>query len=334
MRSFRLSPRRGFTLIELLVVIAVIGILIALLLPAVQAAREAGRRAQCVNNLRQIGLALHNHESACGFFPIGCESKVTSAYPTVPSYYYRWSAFAMLTPYLEQSAIYNKLNLDVPLICTGVFPPPSVHPDNAPLVKQELDVFRCPSDFHPRISPDWGPTNYVMCQGSGKNGGAYADSDGLFNTVRPTYIREIHDGTSNTAAFSESLVSLGKTPGTLAGALADGEVGDVIVSLRTRLDDAMCNNPSQSTAYTRGERWADGGQTCSGYNHYLPPNSGKPDCSSSPFGFWKAARSLHPGLVNICLADGSTRSVSQRVDIEVWRRVGGKDDGQPVPPYF
>src|SRR3954471_23228692 len=107
--------RRGFTLIELLVVIAIIGVLVALLLPAVQAAREAARRIHCTNNLKQVGIALHNYHAATGSFPVGF------LYPTVPvptttsPLQYRWSALAQMAPYLEQSNLYNALNFDFPV---------------------------------------------------------------------------------------------------------------------------------------------------------------------------------------------------------------------------
>jgi len=324
---------RGFTLIELLVVIAIIGILIGMLLPAVQAAREAARRASCQNNLRQIALAMHNHESSRRCFPSAYESKVTAAYPAVPAYYYRWSAFALLTPYLEQSVIYNKLNLDVPLICAGVFPAPSIHPDNVDAVALEVGTFRCPSDPAPRMSADWGPSSFVVCHGSGRNGGAYADSDGVFYGNSRTRMADIVDGTSNTAALCETLVSSGKPAGTLATAMAAGETRDVIVSIRARLDDVVCTTPSQPTDYHRGQAWADGGQTCTGYNHYLAPNAPAPDCSSSPFGFWKGARSQHPGGVNLVLTDGSVRFAANTVDLGIWRIVGSRADGQPVTDY-
>jgi prepilin-type N-terminal cleavage/methylation domain-containing protein/prepilin-type processing-associated H-X9-DG protein len=324
---------RGFTLVELLAVIAIVGILIAMLLPAVQAAREAARRASCQNNLKQIGLALHNHESARGFFPAACERKVTGMFPTVPHYYYRWSALAMLTPYLEQSVIYNKVNLQVPLLCIGVLPPPSIYPDNVEPVRCDVGLFHCPSDPRARISVDWGPTNIVVCHGSGTNGGIYASADGIFSIGFVTRIADISDGTSQTVAASETLIASGQPAATLASAIAAREVDQVIVSLSTPLSDSACTSPSKPTDYHRGERWADGGQTYTGYNHYFPPNAPQPDCSSSPFGFWKAARSHHPGGVNVLLADGSGRFVANSIDLSVWRNLGSRADGQPIGDF-
>ncbi len=326
-------PRKGFTLVELLVVIAIIGILIGLLLPAVQAAREAARRFSCANNLKQIGLALHNHELVRKCFPSAYDSKVTAAYPTVASYYYRWSAFACLTPYMEQSVIYDKLNLDVPLLCAGVIPPPSIHPDNVEWVKLEVPTFRCPSDPGRRISDHWGPTSYAVCFGSGRNGGKYTDSDGLFYGDSHTKFADILDGTSNTVAISEAFISLGKPNETLATAIAAGETKYVIASTMGPLSDAICTDPARTTTYLRGQAWADGGQTSSGYNHYLPPNSPWSDCSASNWGFRKAARSFHPGGVNVVLADGSVRFTSETIDLAIWNILGSRADGQPFSDF-
>ena len=141
--------RRGFTLVELLVVIAIIGILIALLLPAVQAAREAARRMNCSNNLKQIALAAHNFHDSHKALPIGSPSKTCPGFETIPGWQYRWGPLAMLTPYLEQFNVYDSLNLDVPLYGhTGIYRGPGygVHSSNHVPLAQEIDFFYCPSD--------------------------------------------------------------------------------------------------------------------------------------------------------------------------------------------
>ena len=112
-RGTSIRTSAGFTIVELLVVVAVIGVLIALLLPAVQAARESARRMNCLSNLKQLGLALHHFESANKHYPTGAESREYAASPNHAYNFYRWSTFAHLTPYLEQTSIYKALDLSV-----------------------------------------------------------------------------------------------------------------------------------------------------------------------------------------------------------------------------
>src|SRR5262249_3851998 len=137
-----LKSRRGFTLIELLVVIAIIAVLIALLLPAVQAAREAARRSQCVNNLKQIGLALHNYESGNGAFPPGNVTARRGYTDPTLSQWTSWSPHAMLLPYLEQTALYNAANFSL-ACCQDA---PEAHQTNLTVILTRVSGFLCPSD--------------------------------------------------------------------------------------------------------------------------------------------------------------------------------------------
>ncbi|MFM8497657.1 MAG: DUF1559 domain-containing protein, partial [Planctomycetia bacterium] len=152
---------RGVTLVELLVVVAIVGTLAAMLLPAVQAARESARRTSCTNNLRQISLATANHESARGRFPIGSESRQWDERPDFPHQFFRWSLLAHLAPFYEQQSLLAGLDLSVPLY-VGLTAD-AVAPQNKPILKQTVPMFLCPSDQMQPVSELFGPTNYAGC---------------------------------------------------------------------------------------------------------------------------------------------------------------------------
>ena len=321
---------RGFTLVELLVVIAIIGALIALLLPAVQSAREAARRISCFNNLKQLGLASQNFYSAQQSFPSGADSKANPADPNNAWSYYRWGALAHLTPYLEETNAYNALNLNVPLY-EGF----AVSSQNVAGVALVLPAFLCPSDVQQAVESTWGPTNYAACGGSGAGGGTPIQTDGIFYVNSQTHIPQISAGASNTALMSESV--LGRPTGTSAPAVssADPQLDYKYVG-GAPLTDTQCGNATVLN-YTdpRGFAWVSGEYRCGMYNHYYSPNAVQCDCVGvvvagaaslkyTAYGF-RAARSQHTGGVNVGYADGSVHFVSDTVDPNIWRAVSMRD---------
>ncbi|MBX3414528.1 MAG: DUF1559 domain-containing protein [Pirellulales bacterium] len=318
--------RRAFTLVELLVVVAIIGILIALLLPAVQAARESGRRSQCLNNLRQLTIALHNFEQDWGHFPVGAEAKPYPAKPAHPHTFYRWSSLAHLTPYLEQTAAYNSLDLSVPLYDTNY----KVTTQNERGVALDVPLFLCPSDLRTPVAAGFGATNYAACAGSGAGGGTSHDTDGVFYVNSRTRFRDIGDGTSHTVAFSESLLGTGPE-GTSRRDLIDLET-DYAFVFTAPLTEAACANPFQwNVSNRKGFAWANGEYRCALYNHYRTPNTPQIDCVAnqvigaadrrySVYG-WRSARSRHPGGVNVTMTDGSARFAADNIDPAIWQAI-------------
>lgn len=351
-----MNLRRAFTLVELLVVVAIIGVLVALLLPAVQSSREAARRTQCLNNLRQLGVAVNNHHAAKNKFPTGLESKPYPQDLNHPHTFYRWSSLAQLLPYLENQSVHNLLDLSFPMYMPG--PGYPISEPNKAGVAHMLSGFLCPSDLGQRVKEGLGPTNYAACSGSGAGGGTPFDADGLFYVNSSTAFADIADGASNTIAFSESL--LGEdTPTDADGAFASAgpeRTYKFVLSFtgNPELTDADClgSMDFNSTAGTgndpRGFAWCSGEFRCASYNHYYLPNAQEFDCITSvtidptpppakprlyaAYG-WRTARSNHAGGVNVALADGACRFVRDDVDVEIWRslstRAGEETDAMP-----
>ena len=340
------ARRMGFTLIELLVVIAIIAILIALLLPAVQQAREAARRTQCKNNLKQLGLALHNyHDTTTDCFPYGHQLEVAGASHRRDNWYQR------VLPYLEQSPLYNAYETDKTEYIHQIASAAAVKY----LVSAKVPSLSCPSDGN---SPGFGgsgsfpsattdPTfqgNYAVCAGPGtttvnattfeitvtnREVCATTDAGGLFARNTKFGIRSCTDGTSNTLLASEGVIR---------------------------------GNPTTSAAAGGATPWGDlgsywGGSPHGGYAFSTAetPNTSVPDrvyhCKATVFpgapkgapcengnlgglaGRYNFARSLHTGGVTVAMADGAVRFVSDNIDRQTWIKLGMRSDGQTIGEF-
>lgn len=328
---FRITrpEHRGFTLIELLVVIAIIAILIALLLPAVQQAREAARRTQCRNNLKQMGLALHNYESTFSALP-----PASLGYPLV------FSAHARLLPYCDQSSLQNLLNFSVPPMnaFAGAYSPALVAINDA-AARNKVPFFLCPSDGDAVPNSVYAGVSYPACNGSGFNGatseadtrfGFGRDADGAIFARASTRFRDITDGTSNTVCFGEQLLGDGTN-----AAPANGDTRRRLVELAgsTQTTTANCSAATNWSGQ-RGAKWINGHFADTVYNHYYGPNSRSPDCHNGSHNYaLTSARSAHTGGVHVTLCDGGVKFVSENVDITLWRALATRAGGEILGEY-
>jgi prepilin-type N-terminal cleavage/methylation domain-containing protein/prepilin-type processing-associated H-X9-DG protein len=322
--------RGGFTLIELLVVIAIIAVLIALLLPAVQMAREAARRSQCNNHLKQLGLALHNYHDTYHVLPWG----------QGPLGWNDWSAFPFLLPYLDQAVLYNTLNFDAGFANPGV-------PQNTTGFRTKLEVLLCPSDVD-RLTNVEGHHNYagnsgntpIMFLTSGQR------PNGLFAAVPESgqiSFRDVLDGTAFTAAFSEKVKSSGarNNNNTFRDDLNPSSSISVItqpavVTIPKPYYDVCILSgpltPTQALASMnkQGVLWHTGHGFGTRYNHVMPPNTWSCNSGGDNGRGAYTASSRHRGVVNVAMADGAVRAVTGNVDLTIWWAVGSRSGQEPI----
>jgi prepilin-type N-terminal cleavage/methylation domain-containing protein len=332
----RRSARRAFTLIELLVVIAIIGILVALLLPAVQAAREAGRRAQCRSNLHQIGLALHNYEGTYRALPLSIQ--VIGTGNTLESNGC-WGILARLLPYFEQSNLFQQCNFQLN----------KEEPANAAAIQQQLPMYLCPSEIHTDVSTHpYGLSaisSYGFCTGDwfvwgGAKGPWNRTSFGPDRSLR---LASITDGLTQTIFASEVK--------TYQPVYICDNVGLSLIQNPNNVPPPTADPLTIAPEYNGGCRlyllghteWSDGNSHATGFTTAWPPNKFTPgptgvdmdlnginEEDGGPTFAAITSRSWHPLGVLSLMGDGSVQYYSNSIDPNIWRGLGSVSGGESV----
>jgi prepilin-type N-terminal cleavage/methylation domain-containing protein len=344
--------RVGFTLIELLVVIAIIGVLIGLLLPAIQKVREAANRMVCANNLKQLGLAMHNCYSANGKFPKNAYGGIANPVALAPQWkaWENFSANYKLLPYIEQDNLYQLFRFD-----TSSFSP-MAQGASAPM-QQTVKTFLCPSakPYNRPNTNEWnGPgTNYAWCSGSSVYTGANSAShfNGIMDIWTEHTIGEVSDGLSNTIMGSEVLSGTAST--TTATFPYDifytGSDNDFATGIKDKFWPTLAEMTAlgQKALHSgkgqgnNGSLWSWYAHSQSLFNTAVTPNWQLPTTSAAccPGGNedWGYGiippRSMHTGGVNAVLGDGSVRFISNNVDLLTFQRLGARNDGQVLGDF-
>ena len=330
----RTVRRSAFTLIELLVVIAIIAVLISLLLPAVQQAREAARRSQCKNNLKQMGLAMHNYLEAQTCFPIGGAYSATTTGTS-------WSAQARILPYLDQANLQNLINWSLPYDAQGN------------VTRTRVPVFLCPSEINDRLRSDPKPAD--------PNFSHYPINYGVnFGTW---FVWDPMTGTAGNGAFGPNLriTSANFTDG-LSNTIGMAEVKAYMPYLRDSGAPSGVGQPQPTPGSVAGfggsfksnsghTEWVDGHVHQSGMTTLFVPNTEIPyssggaildiDFTSFREGSSLTAqsyssvgsRSFHVGMVHVMLMDGSVRSVSENIAVTIWQALGTRAGGEVIGDY-
>ena len=331
------AKRQGFTLVELLVVIAIIGVLVGLLLPAVQAAREAARRMQCGNNVKQIGLALHNYHSAYGRFPMQAGGSAPPAQMSNQSFL---SFLVPLLPFIEQQPLWDQISNPYTAQNGVTYPAMGPAPWDAGYDPWRMTIatYKCPSDPATAGPAEFGINNYSACLGDGipwtdrggvnderteTNSAADMHLRGVFKTRRVTRIRDIMDGTSNTIMIGEIVANNGNREIIGQPAFVDGNpmfmdpTTDACLSLINpeRPQFWLPSADLRDDVWERGHRWAHGLPMYTGFNTVRPPNS--ESCISHKVDDREGtstAASRHPGGAHVGMADGSVQFVTETID--------------------
>ncbi len=361
--------RFGFTLIELLVVIAIIAVLISLLLPAVQSAREAARRAQCINNLKQLGLAVHNYISVNNVLPM------QTTYPAgaIQSWGWAYGWPLALAPNLEQGVVFNSFNFAAGMLgnaATASAPGGmTVQHGNDTLIAMQLAVLICPSDgSRQRPQAPWGTTNYVGNMGGPGQLGYFTGTivSGSLGwgpdttNCGPIGLEKILDGTSNTALFSERLIGLSGIAPT-AVTRANKDFKRVVFDGPSVANTGQHTGPTGALAFIQAcqnlpgttqphATWGSGAYWLAGYplhviiNDYLHAGAPNGPACNNPQGSFNSLSwiyfvnpqgsapptSNHPGGVNIAFADGSVKFVKDSVSLPAWWALGTRDGGETI----